>query len=55
MGLSEAQARERHGEAVHIYTSTFVPLYHAMTIRKPHTHMKLVTVGDDERHRRVRM
>jgi glutathione reductase (NADPH) len=49
VGLSEAQARARHGQAVHIHTSTFVPLYHAMTVRKPHTHMKLVTVGDDER------
>lgn len=49
VGLSEAQARERHGQAVRIYMSTFVPLYHAMTVRKPHTHMKLVTVGDDER------
>jgi glutathione reductase (NADPH) len=48
VGLSEAQARARHGQAVRIHTSTFVPLYHAMTIRKPHTHMKLVTVGDDE-------
>jgi glutathione reductase (NADPH) len=49
VGLSEAQARARHGQAVRIYTSTFVPLYHAMTVRKPHTHMKLVTVGDEER------
>jgi len=49
VGLSEEQARARHGAAVRIYASSFVPLYHAMTIRKPHTHMKLVTVGDDER------
>jgi len=49
IGLSEAKARELHGPAVRVYTSTFVPLYHAMTVRKPHTHMKLVTVGDEER------
>jgi glutathione reductase (NADPH) len=49
IGLSEAKARELHGTAVRVYTSTFVPLYHAMTVRKPHTHMKLVTVGDEER------
>ena len=49
VGLSERQARERHGAAVRIYVSTFVPLYHAMTVRKPHTHMKLVTVGEEER------
>jgi glutathione reductase (NADPH) len=49
VGLSEQQARERHGEAVRIHTSAFVPLYHAMTVRKPRTHMKLVTVGEEER------
>jgi len=48
VGLSEAQARARHGQAVSIYLTTFVPLYHAMTIRKPHTHMKLITVGEEE-------
>jgi glutathione reductase (NADPH) len=49
VGLSEAEARARHGADVKVYTSTFVPLYHAMTTRKPHTHMKLVTVGAEER------
>jgi glutathione reductase (NADPH) len=49
VGLSEAEARARHGAEVKVYTSTFVPLYHAMTTRKPHTHMKLVTVGAEER------
>jgi glutathione reductase (NADPH) len=48
VGLSEVQARARHGQDVKVYTSTFVPLYYAMTTRKPHTHMKLVTVGADE-------
>jgi glutathione reductase (NADPH) len=48
VGLSEAQARVRHGQAVKIFTTSFVPLYNAMTIRKPHTHMKLVTVGEQE-------
>jgi glutathione reductase (NADPH) len=49
VGLSETEARARHGAAVKVYASTFVPLYHAMTTRKPHTHMKLVTVGAEER------
>jgi glutathione reductase (NADPH) len=49
VGLSERQARDRHGEAVRCYASSFVPLYHSMTVRKPHTHMKLVTVGTEER------
>ncbi len=49
VGLTEAQARERHGEAVRVYTSTFVPMYHAMTSAKPKTRMKLVTVGEEQR------
>jgi glutathione reductase (NADPH) len=48
VGLSEAQARARHGQAVKVFSTSFVPLYNAMTIRKPHTHMKLVTVGAEE-------
>ena len=50
VGLSEAEARERYGyEAVRVYSSEFVPMYHALTEAKPKSAMKLVTVGDDER------
>jgi glutathione reductase (NADPH) len=49
VGLTEAQARARHGNEVKVYTCQFVPLYHAMTTRKPRTSMKLVTVGAEER------
>ncbi|MCC7462698.1 MAG: glutathione-disulfide reductase [Gammaproteobacteria bacterium] len=49
VGLSEAEARARHGEAVRIYTSGFVPMYHAMTTRKPRAEMKLVCVGPEQR------
>ncbi len=50
VGLSEATARERYGaEEVKVYTSAFVPLYHALTARKPRTHMKLVTAGAEQR------
>jgi len=49
VGLSEQQARARHGDAVGVFTSAFVPLYHALTQRKPHTHMKLVTLGDEQK------
>jgi glutathione reductase (NADPH) len=49
VGLSEAQARARHGDAVQVFSSTFVPLYHAMTTAKPKTRMKLVTLGEDRR------
>lgn len=49
VGLTEAEARRRHGAAVKVYSTGFVPLYHAMTTRKPRTQMKLVTVGSEER------
>jgi glutathione reductase (NADPH) len=49
VGLSEAQARERHGEAVQVFTSAFVPMYHALTERKPRAQMKLVTVGPEQK------
>jgi glutathione reductase (NADPH) len=49
VGLSEEQARRRHGEAVRVYRTEFTPLYCAFTRRKVKAEMKLVTVGADER------
>lgn len=49
VGLSEAEARAQHGDAVKVYTSNFMPMYHALTARKVRAHMKLVTVGAEER------
>jgi len=49
VGLSEQDARARHGDAVKVYTSSFVPMYHAFTRRKPHAHMKLVTLGEQQK------
>jgi glutathione reductase (NADPH) len=50
VGLSEDEARKRFsGDRIKVYTSEFVPLYHALTERKPKSAMKLVTVGDEER------
>jgi glutathione reductase (NADPH) len=50
VGLTEDAARAQYGdEAVTIFRSGFVPMYHAMTTRKPRTDMKLVTVGPDKR------
>ena len=48
-GLTEAEARERFGAAVKIYTTEFVPLYNGITDHKPKTRMKLVTAGSDEK------
>jgi len=49
VGLTEAEARERHGEAVKVYTTQFTAMYHALTEHKRQTAMKLVTVGAQER------
>jgi glutathione reductase (NADPH) len=49
VGLTESAARELHGDAVRIYRSSFVPMYHALTERKRRAEMKLVCVGDEER------
>ncbi|MGH8259592.1 MAG: glutathione-disulfide reductase [Steroidobacteraceae bacterium] len=49
VGLSESAARDLYGDAVKVYQSGFVPMYHALTIRKPRAQMKLVTVGPEER------
>jgi glutathione reductase (NADPH) len=49
VGLSEADARARYGEAVKVFTSTFMPLYHVLTPRKPREHMKMVTVGPEQK------
>jgi glutathione reductase (NADPH) len=49
VGMTEPEARAKHGDAVKVYTSTFVPMYHALTQDKPKTRMKLVTVGPEQR------
>lgn len=49
IGLSEDDAREKHGGAVKIYQSVFTPMYHAPTQRKVKTAVKLVTVGAREK------
>ncbi len=49
VGLSEAAARDLYGDEVKVYTSAFVPLYHALTAGKPRVHLKLVTAGPEQR------
>jgi glutathione reductase (NADPH) len=50
LGLTEDEARAQYGdEAVSVYRSGFVPMYHALTTRKPRSEMKLVTVGPEKR------
>jgi glutathione reductase (NADPH) len=49
VGLTEEQARERHGDAVKIFSTRFTPMYHAISGRREQTAMKLVTVGAQEK------
>ena len=49
VGLTEAEARDAHGDAVHCYRSEFVPLYYGIAAHKPKARMKLVTVGEEQR------
>ena len=50
VGLTETEARERYPQDdLKIYKSEFVPMYHALTERRPKSAMKLVTLGEDER------
>jgi len=49
VGVSEEQARKEHGDAVKVYTSSFTPMYNALTEHKTQTAMKLVCVGAEEK------
>ncbi len=49
VGITEAEARERHGDEVKVYRTQFNPMYHAFTRHKSKAAMKLVTVGGEER------
>lgn len=49
VGVTEEQARAQFGAEVQVFTSDFVPLYHALTTRKPRAEMKLVTRGSEGR------
>jgi glutathione reductase (NADPH) len=49
VGATEAEARAQYGDAVKVYVADFTPMYHALTVRKSHTDMKLVCVGAEQR------
>ena len=49
VGITEAQAREFHGDRVHIYRANFTPLQWGVAGKKHPTLMKIVCEGDDER------
>ncbi len=49
VGLTEAEARLKYAGTVKVYLSAFVPMYHALTTRKPRTHMKLICAGPKQK------
>ena len=49
VGLSEQEAKDKYGDSVAVYESSFVPLYYSMSDQKPNTTMKLITLGDEEK------
>ncbi|MEE4162794.1 MAG: glutathione-disulfide reductase [Woeseiaceae bacterium] len=49
IGLSEPEAREKYGNDVKVYSSSFVAMYYALGEKKSRTHMKLVVTGKEER------
>lgn len=50
IGSTEQAARDDYGdEAVTVFRSSFIPMYHALTTAKPRCDMKLVTVGPTQR------
>lgn len=48
VGLSEEEAREKHGDTVKIYQTQFTSMYNAITDHATPTAMKLVCIGDEE-------
>jgi len=49
VGLTEDEARARHGDSVKVYTTRFNPMAYAFSEEKVATSMKLVVAGADER------
>jgi glutathione reductase (NADPH) len=49
VGMAELDARAKFGDAIKVYVSGFVGMYHAITERKPRTEMKLVCLGPEEK------
>lgn len=49
VGLSEVEARERHGDRVRVYRSLFTPMQWSLAGRSAQSVMKLVCMGEEER------
>ena len=49
VGLTEAEARALHGDAVKVYRAGFRPMLHALADSPQRSLFKVVCVGEDER------
>lgn len=49
VGLTEPEARERHGDTLTVYETSFTPMRYALNAHGPKTAMKLVCAGAEER------
>jgi glutathione reductase (NADPH) len=49
VGMTEAEARAEHGDAVKVYLSRFTAMYYALGEKKQRSVMKLITAGREER------
>jgi glutathione reductase (NADPH) len=49
VGLTEAEARARHGDSIRVYESRFTGMYYALGEDKERSSMKLVVEGKEER------
>lgn len=49
IGLTEGEARKKHGEAVKIYQTRFTPMFYSLTEHDQKTAMKLITIGAQEK------
>jgi glutathione-disulfide reductase len=49
VGLTEPEARERYGDTLTIYETSFTPMRYSLNAHGPRTAMKLVCAGEDEK------
>lgn len=48
VGLTEPEARERYGDTLTIYETSFTPMRYSLNAHGPKTAMKLICAGEDE-------
>ncbi len=49
VGITEEDAVREYGDDMKVYTSSFVPMFYALSDKKQRSHMKLITAGAEER------